>query len=41
MLIPGGLAYLAGGLALLAVWLAAAESRTPAGTGPYAADRHR
>jgi cytochrome c oxidase assembly factor CtaG len=40
MLIPGGLAYLAGGLGLLAAWLAAAEARTPAG-GRAAADWHR
>ena len=40
MLIPGGLAYLLGGLALLAAWLAAAEGRTPA-AAPRAADWHR
>jgi putative membrane protein len=40
MLIPGGLVYLAGGLGLLAAWLAAAEARTPA-AGPRAADWHR
>jgi putative membrane protein len=31
MLLPGGLAYLVGGLALLAAWLNAASSRQPAG----------
>ena len=40
MLIPGGLAYLLGGLALLGAWLAAAEARSPA-AGPRAADWHR
>jgi putative membrane protein len=40
MLIPGGLVYLMGGLGLLAVWLGAAEARTPAG-GPHAADWRR
>jgi putative membrane protein len=40
MLIPGGLVYLAGGLGLLAAWLAAAEARTQA-AGPRAADWHR
>jgi putative membrane protein len=37
MLIPGGIVYLVGGLALLAAWLAAAEARTPA-AGPRIVD---
>jgi putative membrane protein len=40
MLIPGGLVYLMGGLALLGAWLAAAEARTPA-AGRHAADWRR
>ena len=36
MLIPGGLAYLLAGLALLATWLAAAEARMPAASSGVA-----
>lgn len=41
MLLPGGLAYLLAGLALLAAWLAAAESRTPAAGVSHAVDSQR